>query len=90
MKHLSLKIFGRVQGVFFRSGTKKEAEKLGLCGWVKNETDGSVSVEIEGERAQLEKFLRWCREGTVAAKVEDIKEEWSNDIKKYKNFEIIV
>ena len=55
---------GRVQGVFFRAYTRNEAVKLGLSGWVRNRTDGSVEVLIEGEKIAVEKMEQWLHEGS--------------------------
>ncbi|MCJ2534242.1 MAG: acylphosphatase, partial [Candidatus Thermoplasmatota archaeon] len=41
-------ISGRVQGVWFRTSTKQKAEQLGLTGWVRNTSDGSVEAIFEG------------------------------------------
>jgi acylphosphatase len=48
MKHINIKITGKVQGVFFRASTKAVADQIGVKGFVKNEKDGSVYVEAEG------------------------------------------
>ncbi len=68
-----IQVFGRVQGVFFRASTKTEADNLGLTGWVKNESDGSVLIEVEGAEESLELFLKWCKNGPSIARVDDIK-----------------
>ena len=62
-------VHGRVQGVWFRAGTKEKADELGLLGWVKNRTEGTVEIHAEGEKLLLEKFIKWCRMGTPAADV---------------------
>lgn len=67
-------IYGRVQGVGFRYFTWKEAEKLGIKGWVKNRTDGSVEVVAQGDEKQLDDFSRWLQVGPRTAKVERILE----------------
>lgn len=75
MKAYRIQVIGRVQGVFFRVSTKKEADSLGLVGWVRNETDGSVLIEVTGPEEKIEKFVRWCWQGSPASKVEDVKTE---------------
>ncbi len=60
---------GKVQGVFFRASTKETADQLGLNGIVRNESDGSVYVEAEGERGSLEAFAAWCKMGPRKAQV---------------------
>ena len=62
-------VYGRVQGVWFRAGTKEKAEELGLTGWVMNRPDGTVEIHAQGEKSQLENFIAWCRQGTPTAKV---------------------
>ena len=75
MKHLSIRIYGSVQGVFFRYSAKSQAEKLGIKGLVRNESDGSVYIEAEGDGAALEKFLEWCRSGPMFASIERVEAE---------------
>jgi acylphosphatase len=70
VKHLSIKISGIVQGVFFRASTKDAAERLGISGFVRNEPDGSVYIEAEGEEEKLTQFMEWCRHGPPRASVE--------------------
>jgi acylphosphatase len=65
-------IRGRVQGVFFRASAEAEANRLGLCGWVRNCPDGSVELVAEGSRAGVEKLLAWCAHGPPRAVVEDV------------------
>lgn len=71
-KRLHLKIYGRVQGVFFRSSARKMMEKLGIKGWVRNCDDGCVETEVEGEESAVEKYQRWCSKGPTGAKVEKV------------------
>lgn len=61
--HYKIKVSGRVQGVFFRVSTQREASRLGLTGFVRNEPDGSVYVEVEGEHEIIDKLLTWFRKG---------------------------
>ncbi len=62
-KALEIRVTGRVQGVFFRRAARDRAEELGLAGFARNEPDGSVRLEIEGEAGALGRFLEWCRAG---------------------------
>lgn len=70
MKHLSIKVFGKVQGVGFRFYTQKTARQLGVAGFVKNERDGSVYIEAEAEEDIMETFLQWVRMGPEWARVD--------------------
>ena len=72
MKHLDIKIGGRVQGVGFRYFCKHKAFDLGVTGYVKNIEDATVYVEAEGEERDLDKFVEWCYQGPDLASVEDV------------------
>ena len=62
-------VYGRVQGVWFRAGSKERAGELGVLGWVKNRSEGTVEIYVEGEKSQLENFIAWCHKGTPEANV---------------------
>lgn len=89
MKRLQIRVYGQVQGVFFRDSAKKEADKLGLGGFVRNEADGTVYIEAEGEKEKLEEFLKWCRKGPPFSQVDKAEEKWSGELKHFKEFETI-
>lgn len=61
---------GKVQGVFFRASTKEKADELMITGTVRNNEDGSVAIEAEGEELALEKFIAWCKQGPRLARVD--------------------
>lgn len=86
---VNIKIYGQVQGVFFRHSAKQEAEQLGIVGWTRNNADGSVEIEAEGSEKQLEEFIKWCKKGPVAANVEKVEVEWKKDLEEFEGFEII-
>lgn len=65
-------VSGRVQGVGFRYHTQKKATSLGLVGWVRNLSEGTVEVEAEGDEEPLNDFLDWCRRGPPAASVTNV------------------
>ncbi len=71
-KHLNIKIYGQVQGVFFRISAKEQAEKLNITGFAQNKDDGSVYIEAEGDDSSLGKFLKWCKNGPDGATVEKL------------------
>ena len=72
MKSLRINVYGRVQGVWFRATTRELAEKLGLDGFVKNEPDGSVYIEVSGQDKAVMQFLNGVMEGPELAKVEKL------------------
>lgn len=86
-KRFELKIYGNVQDVNFRHHARQQAVRLNLTGWVRNQPDGSVYIEIEGEEKNLRKFLDWCRQGPSFAKVRKLKME-EGPLVNYQTFEI--
>lgn len=72
MPRVHVFISGRVQGVFFRDYTRREAEKLGLRGWVRNLPDGRVEAVFDGPEDSLEKMIAWCRQGSPRARVDNV------------------
>jgi acylphosphatase len=71
-KTYEIKIYGRVQGVNFRRSAAFRARLLGVVGFVRNEPDGSVFIEAEGDETALQKFLNWCKKGSLIARVDRI------------------
>ena len=69
MQHHTIIVTGKVQGVFFRASTREQAIRLHIRGWVKNEADGSVRIEAEGEEAALQQLIEWCQQGPRRAQV---------------------
>ncbi len=63
---------GLVQGVFFRASTQRIAQENSVTGWVKNRFDGRVEAVFEGEKADVEDTIEWCRQGPSGADVEDV------------------
>jgi acylphosphatase len=75
MEHWNIRIFGKVQGVFFRASTQERARALGLRGFVRNEPDGSVYIEAEGDAEALQQLADWCKQGPERARVERVETE---------------
>jgi acylphosphatase len=88
MKRLELKIYGRVQGVFFRADAAAKALNLNLSGWVSNESDENVKIIAEGDEEMLKIFLGWCKIGSELAKVEQVEVKWDEATGEFKKFEI--
>jgi acylphosphatase len=70
-----LRIYGKVQGVFFRKYAQMTAQSLGLGGFVRNEPDGSVYAEVEGSPEAVENFVKWAHRGSPAAQVAHVEVE---------------
>lgn len=64
-----LTVRGQVQGVFYRESMRREAERLGISGWVRNRWDGTVEAHVEGTGAALEALLAWAGRGPPEAEV---------------------
>lgn len=78
MKHINVTVSGCVQGVYFRASTKEVADSLGINGFVKNQSDGSVYLEAEANEDTLELFLTWLKIGPATARVDNLKIEDSD------------
>jgi acylphosphatase len=72
MQHVRIRVTGKVQGVFFRDTARTQALNLGINGFVRNEPDGSVYIEAEGNDNAVRQFLAWCHQGPRDAVVEDV------------------
>lgn len=70
MKHVLIRVSGRVQGVFFRASAKQKADELRIHGCVRNNEDGSVSIEAEGDEESVGQFVEWCRRGPKLSRVD--------------------
>ena len=82
-------ISGMVQGIFFRSETKKEAKKLGVKGWVRNLSDGRVEAVFEGGEREVEALVEFCKRGPPQARVTDVHVVMENYTGGFKDFEIM-
>ena len=88
MIRLKAKVEGKVQGVFFRASSKKLCLQLKLVGWVRNNSDGSVELEAEGDKNDLEKLLSWLYSGSPSSRVDSVLFSWEKPILSEKTFEI--
>ncbi len=79
------KIYGKVQNVGFRFYTHKKAKSYQIKGFVRNEIDGSVYIEAEGEKLNMQIFETWCRQGPTWARVLDFR-SGENPIMNYTDF----
>lgn len=87
-KRVILKIYGRVQGVFFRDTSRIKAREFNLSGWVRNEPDGTIRIIAEGEDKDLRSFIEWCKYGPDNADVEKVDIKWFAFTGEFNDFEI--
>ena len=71
-----VKITGKVQGVGFRAACRDQARQIGVQGWVKNMSNGSVEAVFEGSQAAVQRMISWCYSGPMAAKVDHVEATW--------------
>ena len=72
MVSVNVKITGRVQGVFFRVSTQRQAQQLGIVGYARNCEDGSVEVVATGTESSVQQLLSWLAHGPELAQVEQL------------------
>ncbi|MCH2108664.1 MAG: acylphosphatase [Polyangiaceae bacterium] len=89
LKQLHLSVRGRVQGVFFRASAQREARRLGLCGWVRNRTDGSMEILAEGEELSIRELHGWAQKGPSAARVDRVDTRWRGYTGEFSEFRIL-
>ncbi len=88
-KRIHLIVRGRVQGVYFRATSVREAKRLGLTGWVKNRNDASVEVIAEGEEDQVKDFLLWAQKGPTTSRVDKVDTRWRGYTGEFPDFRIV-
>jgi acylphosphatase len=88
MKHLNIRVRGHVQGVGFRYSALRAARSLDIRGFARNERDGSVYMEAEGNDENLRLFIDWCRKGPGYGRVDEVLETESN-LQGFDDFRII-
>lgn len=81
-------VTGRVQGVGFRYFAYHWAERLGLKGWVRNNWDGSVETEVEGDRSAVEEYIVQMKLGPRWGRVTDVKVEYKPYEGTYMDFDV--
>ena len=89
VKRAHVWISGRVQGVYFRQNTQREARRRSLRGWVRNLVDGRVEAAFKGEPGAVEAMVAWCRVGPPEAHVEDVVVEWERPEGSPTGFEVV-
>ncbi|MFD2999918.1 acylphosphatase [Pontibacter toksunensis] len=88
IRHISIRVYGKVHGVFFRASTKEKALELGITGFVQNEEDGTVYMEAEGSPSALKQLEQWAHEGPRRAKVEKVEVKEMEGLAGFKEFKV--
>ena len=88
ISRLHAKIQGRVQGVGFRAFTQRNAEILGLKGWVRNRWNGSVELVAEGPQANLDELVKILRRGPFSGTTRKVEVEWHQPSGEFTYFHI--
>lgn len=81
-------IQGRVQGVGFRAAAVRKAHALGVCGWVRNQPDGSVQALVQGSPESVDLLLSWFNMGPPNARVSHIDYQSVSTNRKFDRFEV--
>ncbi|HVO37118.1 MAG TPA: acylphosphatase [Candidatus Acidoferrum sp.] len=81
-------VIGRVQGVFFRAETRREAKKHYVKGWVRNLPDGRVEAVFEGEEKDVKILIQFCKQGPPGARVTNADVIWERHSGEFKDFEM--
>ena len=79
-------ISGRVQGVMFRDSMKRKADKLGVCGWVRNIPNRRVEAVLEGDKLNVLDLIEWAHKGSFLARVDEVKIFWDDYKKEFNDF----
>ncbi|MDX1468158.1 MAG: acylphosphatase [Acidimicrobiia bacterium] len=77
-RSVSIRVSGRVQGVYYRQSCRSVARSLGLVGWVRNLADGSVAIRAQGEADAVERLIEWAWLGPEGATVTGVETEMSD------------
>ena len=81
-------VSGKVQGVFFRSRMRREAETRNVKGWVRNLPDGRVETVFEGEETAVKTVIEFCKRGPPGATVKNADIKWESYRGEFTDFEI--
>ncbi len=88
MKRVSILLRGKVQGVFYRASTVTKAQQLAVNGFVRNESDGSVYIEAEGDEGKINELIAWCRIGPPRARVDEVLVETYSTLGSFTDFRV--
>jgi acylphosphatase len=89
IRRVQIVVTGLVQGVYYRYHTKKEADKQGLSGVVRNLPTGQVEIIAEGDEAALHELVEWSRRGPRGADVERLEIDWQEPSREFTGFSVL-
>jgi len=81
-------VYGRVQGVFFRLEAQTAAVGIGVCGWVRNCSNGTVEAVFEGERSCVNAAVEWCHRGSPLSTVDHVDVTWQTYTGEFDGFKV--
>ena len=87
MRAVSIVVYGRVQGVYFRASTRDKAVELDVKGWCKDQKNGSVIIHAEASEESLTTLVAWCHNGPEMAAVKEVFSQ-EVEMESFKTFEI--
>ena len=82
-------VSGKVQGVFFRQKTQRQAQSFGVTGWVRNLPDGRVEAVFEGEEESVKALVDYCHRGPSFAIVENVNVTYENYNGEFSSFQVM-
>ncbi len=86
-KTVQIRVYGRVQGVGYRAWTAQKAKKLGLAGWVRNLTDGTVEGLVQGAPEAVDAIVAACQAGPSLARVTQVNTQEQADAEQVSGFQ---
>ncbi len=88
MQQAHIFVSGFVQGVGYRHFVRKNAQELGLRGWVRNLPDNRVEALLQGSKEKIEQMIALCRKGPFLAEIENVEVVWEDIKQQYPDFQI--
>ena len=85
---VNMQITGKVQGVGFRYFVLRQAQELGITGWVSNKPNGDVEALAQGDKEDLDQFIAKVKQGPSLSRVDDVILNWEDGQENYTSFEI--
>ena len=88
MKTVFIKVYGKVQGVFFRQTTIAKAKKLSITGYTLNARDGTVEIMAQGTPQNIDELITWCHRGPERARVDKVDVQVVEEKISFRSFEL--